>query len=339
MEVVENITKEQWQGFLAQNSNAHIFNTWKWGEFKKGQGWRPIRLAVKDRGEVIGLLPILKKQIPVLGKKFWYLPRGPVFNVEHLNSQKIFEQLIEFARKEKVISLKISPEIILSEKSKDLKNHLIGLGFCETKEKNCQLHKCTIRVDLVPNIEQILSNFKKNTRWEVKRAEEKGVVIKQGSLDNFYSVYQSSMQKNKQDFLPKGYISGLCQFFPQNYLILTAHKDTILLSGIFILFFNQRAWYMFGGSTRQAGNFYENQLLQSEAIKMLKQRGIKEYDLQGVACSPKTAYEISAFSFKDGFGGKRVELIGEFDKVFSLFWHFLIYRMLSPVYRLFSKNH
>lgn len=333
----ERIEKEVWDSFVKENDSGHIFQSFDWGEFKRSQGWSVHRIALRlESGELKAALSILEKNIPLLNYKIWYLPRGPVFDFKDKASvEEALDFLVDFGRKNKAAVIKISPELVLGEDSQCLPALLKNKGFREAKDY--QLHKCSIRVDLKKNLQDIFIGFKKNTRWEIKKAREQGV--KAAAADNeqwlkvFYRLYSGALKKDRVGPLSYDYLKNLRQTFPEKTLVLIACRGEIPVSGVFIARFGKKAWYLFGGSAKEQ-TYYSSQLLQWKAMEWAKDQGCQIYDLQGICCSrPKNKHERGNLQFKSGFGGERVELIGEFDYILKP----RLYKFLSVLYYLSKK--
>lgn len=312
--------KDRWNDFLKKNQSGHLFQTFAWGDFKKTQGWQVRRIVLEkpESGEAKAVMSILEKKIPLLGSKFWYLPRGPVLDFQNKELvEQVLDFLIDLAAQSKVSILKISPEKVLSEKSKWIVDLLKGKGFKESKDY--QLHKCTIRLDLTDDLGRVFSCFKKNTRWEIRKAQKDGVLVKRGEnekdLETFYALYSQALGKER---LPYTYFKNLWQIFGKDILVLVALWQGIPVSGVFVSSFGKRALYLFGGSSKKKPTHYGSQLLQWEAIKWAKNQGIEVYDFQGIPCQVGSrSGQKGVVQFKAGFGGQRIELIGEFDYIFS----------------------
>ncbi|MDP3990930.1 MAG: peptidoglycan bridge formation glycyltransferase FemA/FemB family protein, partial [Candidatus Nealsonbacteria bacterium] len=246
--------------------------------------------------------------------------------------QEVINFLIGFARKNKVFVLKISPEVILNEKTSWLPELLNSKGFRETKRY--ELHKCTIKIGLKNDLDKIFANFKKNTRWEIRNGEKSGVKVKSGEnesdLKDFYSLYSEAMGRDR---LAYDYFKNLWENFKKDILVLVASHQGQKLSAAFIPFFNKKCWYLFGGSTKKQSTRNSSQVLQWEAIVRAKKRGAEVYDLQGISCAePKSSHDKGVLQFKEGFSGERKELIGEFDYVFSSVLFKFLFKILYPIF-------
>ena len=68
------VSAEHWDIQLAEHS-GHLLQSWSWGEFKRGQGWAPERVAVSGSSGV-GMAQVLFRHRGPLS--IGYIPRGPV---------------------------------------------------------------------------------------------------------------------------------------------------------------------------------------------------------------------------------------------------------------------
>lgn len=329
--------KEKWNNFIKDQKYSHILQTYEWGEFKLLQGWKPRRFILEENGEIKVAYPILEKKIPLINSKFWYLPRGPVWNFQNQQLlNQVLDNLLGTAKENKIAAVKISPGIILNKDTEQIISFLMEKGFQERKNRG--LYECTILINLERSLDEIFSNFKKNTRWEIRRAQKDGVKVRRAKGEEgfkiFYQLYLKALKGDKVDILPYGYFKNFLKIFKNNTLVLIAFLDKIPLSTAFISSFNKKCFYLFGGSTKKYPTHYASQLLQWEAIKWAKSIGCHTYDLYGIPCgAPKSKHDAGILQFKGGFGGEKVELIGELDYIFSPFLSKLLFHYLYPIYK------
>ncbi|NOG51670.1 MAG: hypothetical protein HND48_21260 [Chloroflexi bacterium] len=69
--------RDRWNAAAAQFPDAHILQSWEWGEFKHATtGWKPLRLAYSDGASLRAMISIgVRRAGPV---KVMYAPRGPL---------------------------------------------------------------------------------------------------------------------------------------------------------------------------------------------------------------------------------------------------------------------
>ena len=333
--------RERWNSFIAHCPVGHIFHTFEWGVYKSKQGWRPRRIIIiEDGGRIISALPILERSIPLLGQVLWYLPRGPVVDFsDHDLAKETIRILKDLCAANRVAFARISPDVILDENGTAIIELLNAEGM--QPALNRQLHKCTLRVNLQGDLSNILANMEQRTRYAIKVANKRGVQVERGNSEGdlrlFYQLYQQSLKRKGRNFLPFNYFKGMLEVFaPLGMLqIFLAFYEGMPLSGALILTFSTKCWYMFGGSSLEHRRVNAGQLLQWEVIRWAKATGCSVYDLQGISCTPPEKGDPGwgVYLFKRGFGGERVELIGEFDYIASPVVHKFILNWMYPIYK------
>ncbi|MEB2367478.1 MAG: peptidoglycan bridge formation glycyltransferase FemA/FemB family protein, partial [Chloroflexota bacterium] len=106
--------RDRWNAAAAQFPDAHILQSWEWGEFKHATtGWKPLRLAYSDGASLRAMISIgVRRAGPV---KVMYAPRGPLLaDVSMDLAHGVLAELESLARRERAVALKIDPDIALS---------------------------------------------------------------------------------------------------------------------------------------------------------------------------------------------------------------------------------
>jgi peptidoglycan pentaglycine glycine transferase (the first glycine) len=324
-----NITNQEWEKILSEYSDVHILQTTEWGELKSKFGWKVLRIANSNAGA-----QILFKHLP-FGLTWAYLPKGPFgYNWEEL-WPKVQKECLE----RKAVFLKIEPDLWLNDQEKN-QSRDFPQG-CLISSHSIQPSR-TIVIDLQPSEDEMLSNMKQKTRYNIRLAERKGVMVTRSN--NVKRFHQLSIDTGKRDeFGIHSYeyykiafdlfnSVGKCELF-------LAEFNEILLAAAMVFINDKRAWYFYGASSNEYRNMMGSYLVQWEAIRWAKHYGCLEYDLWGVP-----DYEIdeleaqfttrndglwSVYRFKRGFGGSLCKSLSPIDMVFKPF--------LYNFYRLWMK--
>ena len=190
--------REIWNRFIAQTPSSSILQSFEWGELKSKFGWQPIRIAVEDQGKIIAGISILKRQIPYIRHSLFYAPRGPLLNFQDRNLlEHLLEAIEREAEEHRAISLKMDPAI--NEDQEEILNILRKLGFVKAS-KQIQ-PRATILLDLDRELNQILMSFEEKTRYNVRLAQKKGVVVREDPSEKgirlFYEMYKETAQRDK----------------------------------------------------------------------------------------------------------------------------------------------
>ncbi len=115
------------------------------------------------------------------------------------------------------------------------------------------------------------------------------------------------------------------------------NEDVILLGGILFLIYGKEVVSLVGGSYEKFMEYQSAYTVHWAGCKYAIENGYDRYNFYGITgdFNPKNPL-YGLYLFKRGYGGKVVELIGEFDLVISKFWYF-VYNVSFKLYH-FIKN-
>lgn len=308
-----------WDEYLAKN-NAHILQTWAWGELKSRFGWRAERVAWAEQGEIQGAAQILYRPLaPAL--TLAYIPRGPIVSRPE-NLPRLLELVREHGRARGVFLFKVEPDWLRDVGGDEALRKLGASRSNETIQP-----PATIHIDLTADLETILARMKSKWRYNIRLSEKKGIVVRQGTSADFEAFQQLMIVTGERDhFAVHGanYYRTAYELFKakENVQLFIAEFGGRALAMIFVTAFAQEAIYLYGASGNEERNRMPNHALHWAAIQWAKARGCARYDLWGV---PENATETedeanlpsSLYQFKQGFGGEIVRYTGAWDLVFN----------------------
>ncbi len=322
--------KERWNKFVAWFPTGDLLQSFEWGELKQKGGWKPIRLAVEENGEIVAAVSILKRSLPHLKKCIFYAPRGPVCDFSNIEVLKtLMDAVTERARREGAILFKIDPAVVDAAVVPILER----AGFIRASDPEGfggVQPRCVMQLPLTSTIDDILANCKPKWRYNIRLAEKKGVIVRsdctKADLPVFYSLLQETAKRDK--FLVRGYeyyehmwdtlvVPGYAKLF------LTEYQGESI-SGALSFLFGDKCWYTYGSSSNRHRNVMPNHLMQWRMIEWAKEAGCIWYDFRGVSQKQDqdSNDHLSGLNrFKEGFGAQFVEYIGEFDLPLSPSWY------------------
>lgn len=321
---------------------SHYMQSWQWSQAKARSGWIPIPLVWDDGlGNIVAAAMVLKRPLPIkrLAEKICvlYIPRGPILNWEdvRLRSQ-VLQDLEELAQKQGAIYVKVDPDISLGtgapgeegeefpvghQACSDLKTH----GWHYSKERVLILH--TILIDLTASEDKILARMKQKTRYNIRLAQKKGVVVRQGTVEDYPSIFSMLKETAERDHFEirdEGHYRFMWESLgevpgsPQNLqpfvenLIAEVSGEVIAAVSLFI--WGDHATYLYGMSQRSHKDKMPNYLLQWEAMRRAKALGCVVYDTYGISDTFREGSKLwNVYRFKDGFGGTVYRGIGAWD--------------------------
>lgn len=332
--------KDYFNSFICSHPKGHVLQLWEWGEIKERTGWKPWRLLLEADGQGVGAATILERKLPGIRTPIFYCPRGPVVNVDNEQElQAVFQAIRELAKKRKAILLKIDPDIASSNNSLRYFLQTAGFRYLDTgKDFEGVQPKYVFRLDISPDEETLLANMQQKTRYNIKLAAKKGVMIRKGNrpdLPEFYRVLKETTERD--NFLVRSYLYFQDLYdtlVPAGYAeLFIAEYQGMIIAGTIAFIAGKKAWYIYGASSNAHRRVMPNYLLQWEMIRWAKARGCTLYDFRGVSGNFNEDNPLyGLYKFKKGFNGDLTEFIGEWDYVYRPF----LYRLWQTAERFYS---
>ncbi|WKZ27539.1 MAG: peptidoglycan bridge formation glycyltransferase FemA/FemB family protein [Candidatus Dojkabacteria bacterium] len=355
--------KNLWNTFVDNSPWGDILQYWQWGEVKKTEGWEPLRYAIFEADKIILAAQCLIKEAGLLGK-YLYIAHGPVFqSVDDLQKALPFfvEHLSRVAKRLSCFTIEIEPKLgYLIDTDKLSKNIepfvdekaiqiFYDAGFVYTG-RNMQ-PKYKLLYDLEKTEQELLSQMKKNTRYNINYAQKKGVVINRylpnsnvisKKLNEFYGLLKE-MQARAAGYpiRPFSTFAALVAEFKETNAIeifeAEYEKEVIVMN----ISERTKHWAssFYAGSNRKHANVKASYLLRWSSVMAAKDSGCKVYDFWGIIPGSKQHQGYS--DNKLSFGGARIDHIGILALPVNQI-RFLIWTKILPIrnllYSLFRKS-
>lgn len=332
--------RQYFDNYIASVPKGHILQSYEWGEVKARTGWEAIRLMVEDDGVPVAAVSLLKRKIPLIGKSIFYATRGPVWDI---TDEKVFDFLLAEIKKQakihKAIFLKIDPDIKADNET--FRRMLLQRGFtsAETGEGFEGVQpKYVFRLDITPDEETLLANMHSKTRYNIRLASRKGVVIKEGTkadLPEFYRILKETCERDKFLVRNYSYFEDMWTYLVERGLakIFMAEYEGQYIAGTLALIFGEKAWYLYGASSNAHRNVMPNYLIQWTMIQWAKANGCTLYDFRGVPGDVGEDHPLYGLvKFKRGFNGEYTQFVGEYDLIYLPFWNWF-WNTFEPIYQ------
>jgi len=303
-----------------------ILQSDEWGKVKEGFGWEPVKLLLGGGYPVL----MLKRKLPLIKKSFFYVPRGPLIDLDSPSEVGRFVKAVkEEAKRHGALFLRMDPEVL--EDNDIALNILKAEGFIKAK-KEVQ-PRSTFILDISRDLQDIKAGFESKFRYNIHVAEKHGITVRQGTdeafVEDFYKIYKETCSRQNFIIHPISYYKKIRSLIIDKGMgrVFTAYHEQVPVASVIIFNFGKRIWYMYGASLSSHRNMMPNNLLHWEVIKWAKDRGFKEYDLWGIPSNPKEGHPLwGVYRFKKGFNAKLYKFIGSYDLPFN-----------RSLYRLFDK--
>jgi peptidoglycan pentaglycine glycine transferase (the first glycine) len=353
----------EWNDLIASLPNPHLLQTWEWSQVKAKYGWEPLPFVWYSqsspvRGQPTAAVMVLKRHIPIGGfaarLNILYLPKGPLMDwSDESLRDRVLDDLQSFAKRQGAIFLKIDPDVVLGTGIPERSPMSPDVGIDEHLDNSGQAvmsalkrrgwlfssdqiqFRNTVMIDLFPSEDEMLARMKQKTRYNVRLAGKKGVVVRVGNKDDLPMLYKMYAETSLRDgfvIRDEGYYQTVWQIFMESEAPtcepLIAEVDGEPVAAIFVFYFAGRAYYIYGMSREAHREKMPNYLLQWEAIRRAKAAGCSFYDLWGAPDEFNEGDSMwGVFRFKEGLGGQVVRTLGAWDFTPKPFW----YKMYSEI--------
>ena len=259
----EITNREEWGGAFRPAEGADFLQSYEWGEFQNSVGYPAVRLANSTGDRVQGFIHNIG-----FGQKYAYFPRARIEAgfmpdlIDYLKTKNIF-----FARFEPINEIDFTqPE---------------SAGIKVVAAENRQ-PKVTLTLDLKKTEEQLLTEMHAKTRYNIRLAEKKGVVVREEkNADIFWKLNQDTT--GRDFFKSHGF-----EYYRQMLNLEMARQLTAYYEGKPIasnIFINHEGSfiYLHGASSNASRNVMAPYLLQWCGIQLAKKLGAVEYDFWGIS--------------------------------------------------------
>jgi lipid II:glycine glycyltransferase (peptidoglycan interpeptide bridge formation enzyme) len=316
VKVVED--KNEWEAFLYTHEEANFLQSWYWGEFYRNLGNVINRTGFYENKKLIGVMLSIVESAK--RGKYLIVPGGPIIDWNNKSIVKyVFQEMKKISNQTGCTFVRVRPQLLQSETTLDL--------FKQQGARMSPMHltaDLTHQLDLTKSEEELLSAMRKATRYEIRKAEKLGVQVSASKdvklISSFYKLQLSTARRQKfVPFSEKFFSEQFKVFFNADKAhIYTAIFQKKVLAQAFVIFYGSEAVYHYGVSTEEGRKYPGAYLIQWEAIKEAKKRGLKKYNFWGVAPVGDNSHRFAGVSlFKRGFGGEDVQYLPAHDIIIN----------------------
>ena len=340
MRPAERSEIESWDELVRANPDGgHMLQTRAWGETKRRWGWDPAYMVWEgrdtresgdvragqdpreDRGtresrDVRVAILFLRRHLPGLGW-LWYAPKGPGVDSPELLAQVLAER-DAFAG---AFRVEVEPELADTAGNRAA---LLAMGL--KKGVDVQIARATVIVDLTPPEDEILAGFRSKTRYNVRLAARHAVGVTQEpcegpAISAMHQLMGAAFNRADYPLRPESYYATYWRLFEASGqgALLVARLGDEVLAGAYVCWLGQKAWYKDGGSSLRHRELMAPHLLQWEAMRWLKRKGVTSYDLFAVPGRDEIGVRdhplAGLWQFKSGFSTDLREFVGLWELV------------------------
>ncbi len=250
--------------------------------------------------------------------RYLEIPCGPLVDFKDKKMvEKVFAKIVEVAQREKCVFVRMRPQLKADADNLKL---LEKMGMEKSPMHLAAEH--TVMIDLNKSEEELLAEMRRQTRYEVRRADKLGIkVLKNNSQTIFEEFHAVQVETAKrQNFVPPSLEVLLAekQAFGDNIVIYKAMSDGKPVAYGLIIKSGVEADYYEAASTELNRKLPGAYALLWQAMRDLKAEGYSRFNLWGIAPAGQPNHRYAGVTtFKTGFGGEVLEFVPAHDLVIS----------------------
>lgn len=292
-----------------------LFFQKNYAAYEQTRGWQ-VKLFTNGKG----YLPLkLKRNKFIMQGQYLYPPLNNGERLDEQDEKAFLNTFVDFCRHNNVCDFIIPPVHYSLFSAVPAGSFYTDLGI--------------IVVNLRQTEEDLFRGFNPNYRNEIRKAQAAGVEIKfdNAFFETFYTLYKNTHARQGIYFDPKQELQNLIETLgTKSCIIAVAVKGEEVHGASLITFSGHEGYYYQSGAIENSPYPGANKLLQLEAMKFLKTKGITRYVMGGnrLGDIAGTKYE-GIQKFKLRFGA-------QIEKGFSFYtritWRYTIYAKVLEFY-------
>lgn len=315
-----------------KHEEGNFLQSEEWGKVAELVGHKSI---LKDFGQ--GDLALLIRKDARRGR-YLEIPGGPLIDWDDkMRVEEIFSEIKKVAKDEKCSFIRFRPQLYSTpENLKKLPSGARPAPF--------HLHaQNTVILNLEKTEDELLSNMRRQTRYEVRRSGRLELKVESGNTKELFEEFHQVQVETakRQNFIPPSLdeLEAYREIFKDNakiYKVITTKpisgdgkkllekpedgcipENSIICYGLFIDYGAEVEYF------EAASTLYGHQLpgayaMLWQAMKDYKKKGLKRFNLWGIAPPNQPNHRYAGVTtFKTGFGGEQVEFIHAQDIIIN----------------------
>ena len=251
--------------------------------------------------------------------RYLEIPCGPLTDWSSKKSvNAVFDEIKKVGKAEKCVFVRIRPQLENSEKNLKL---LSDLGLKKSPMHLAAEH--TVMLDLKKSEDELLADMRRQTRYEVRRAERFGITVEKSDSEEIFKEFHKiqAATAKRQGFVPPNLKTLLAEkeAFKGNIVIYVAKtEDKKPIAYGMVIKGGKEGDYYEAASTDLNRKLPGAYALLWQAMKDLKAEGYERFNLWGIAPPNQPNHRYAGVTtFKTGFGGEVIEYVPAHDLVLS----------------------
>lgn len=302
----------EWSEVIKKHPEANFLQSPEYGKMNEILGCKVIIDDFDGKGWSLMIVRNAKRG------RYLEVPCGPLIDWSDQKLVKaVFDKISKIAEQEKCVFARIRPQLTATPE------HLELLDNLGTKKSPMHLAaEHTVILDLTRSEEDLLSGMRRQTRYEVRRAEKLEIQVTSDNSEAAFEEFQKCQAETakRQNFVPPALNTLLAEreAFGNNIQIYKAVTAEGPVAYGLIIKNGVEADYYEAASTLLNRKLPGAYALLWQAMKDLKKEGYQRFNLWGIAPPGQPNHRYAGVTtFKTGFGGEIVEFVPAHDIIIS----------------------
>lgn len=290
--------RNAWEQFVEASSRSTMCHQFAWKDIiERSYGHRTFYLMAKREGVVVGVLPLVLVQPPLIGGALVSLP---------------------FMDYGGVCAEDSSAGLALVDKAMDLLKttgaRTLELRQCDAAIRldSSRQDKVSMILDLTPGSDAIWKSLPAKVRNQVRKAEKSGLMVCVGGvelIDDFYDVFVVNMRDLGSPVHSKRFFLEMGQSLGSLMRVTLVRDGQRTVGGLISLFFKRTMLVPWASSLREYFSKCPNNLLYWDAILDGCKRGCVEFDFG------RSTVGSGTYDFKKQWGAQPRQLFWQHLRV------------------------
>jgi peptidoglycan pentaglycine glycine transferase (the first glycine) len=302
--------RETWNALALGFPNAHLRQSYEWGEIRRQQGWQPLRLAAFGGLECRAAMTALVHRLPALGPLV-YAPRGPLLEPGDDDAWAALPELVGALRRATGGTfLRVSPGVA---DRPDVGDRLKAAGFVALPDfwSLWNTPRNIMRLDLRGSEREVLGRMASKRRQHISTGAKKGITLtfstRLEDLRTFHGMLVEHGARHEYPVRDWGHFAALHEVFTSDGALGMAfgYVGREVASALLGVRFGQVAYPLYAPTTPAARGAPVGDLVHWAWLRWAREAGCQEVDFgsSGTHVPPReTDVNLGIYRFKIGLG-------------------------------------
>ena len=296
--VVEPIVDRAAWDALVLPLGAHPLQLWGWGEVKSAGEWTAHRVVVRAGGAPVGAAQVLVRSLPAPLRRLAYVPRGPAL-APGADRDLVTRAIVAWTRQNVGgVAITLEPQ------------WPAGTAFDVPGARPAAqrvLVPDTLVLDLTRTEDELQAAMSKTTRKQIRRSARTDLVYREATdaeIPACLAVYHEVAARAGFALHPDEYYRRVrAELGPEHAPVVAAFAGADPVAFLWLAASHRTAFELYGGATDAGQELHANFSLKWTAIRAMKDRGLAEYDLNGLLNDGISTFKRSFADHEDHFVG------------------------------------